>query len=154
MRTGYSAERLILTLWVGSLWAIGYLAVPVAFSTLETEIAGNYAGILFYAVNILGIGSALVLLVLRLLSLGIRRFHTLWRNGIIILMLALSLLFIVYIDPQMHAIKALEWRSDAALTAQFDFLHKLGESLYLFTSLLGLLLILTTDKQAEADGIR
>jgi hypothetical protein len=38
-------ERLLLTLWVGSLFAIGYIAVPMAFATLDDVIlAGQYIG--------------------------------------------------------------------------------------------------------------
>ena len=48
----FAGERLLLTLWVGSLWAIGYLAVPLAFATLDTQVAAEYAATLFYAVNI------------------------------------------------------------------------------------------------------
>jgi hypothetical protein len=150
MLSGYTGERLLLTLWVGGLWAIGYLAVPLAFATLDITIAGDYAGKLFYAVNILGVVSAVILLIARLFSFGLTRFHLYWRSWVLLLMLALSLFFIVYIQPEMRDIKALAWREDALLSARFDFLHKLGENLYLLLSLFGLLLVLTTDKRAEA----
>ena len=51
MLSGYTGERLLLTLWIGALWSIGYLAVPMAFANLDVTIAGDYAGKLFSAVN-------------------------------------------------------------------------------------------------------
>lgn len=153
MLTGYTGERLLLTLWVGSLWAIGYLAVPIAFATLEITLAADYAGKLFYAVNVLGIISAVILLIGRLFSFGVKRFHLFWRSWILLLMLVLSIFFIAYVQPEMSTIRTLAWQSDAMLSARFDFLHKLSENLYLLLSLFGLLLVLTVDKRAEADEV-
>jgi len=153
MMSGYTGERLLLTLWVGSLWAIGYLAVPIAFANLDTSIAGDYAGKLFFAVNILGIGAAVILLVSRLFIFGFKRFHLYWRSWMLLLMLALSLVFIAYLQPEMHAIKQLEWQADNVLAERFSSLHKLSENLYLLLSLFGLMMVLTTDKRSEADEV-
>jgi hypothetical protein len=151
MMSGYTGERLLLTLWVGSLWAIGYLAVPMAFANLETSVAGNYAGKLFYAVNIIGIASGVILLLSRLFIFGLRRFHLYWRSWMLLLMLAICVAFIGYIQPEMHAIKQLDWQQNAELAAQFSRLHMISENLYLMLSLFGLMLVLTTDKRSEAD---
>ncbi|WP_297808378.1 DUF4149 domain-containing protein [uncultured Methylophaga sp.] len=148
MFSGYSGERLILTLWVGSLWAIGYLAVPMAFATLELQVAGAYAGKLFYAVNILGVVSAVILLISRLFVFGLAHFHRYWRSWMLLLMLAISLAFIGFIQPEMQALKA-QGEQNAA---RFGDWHKLSENLYLLLSLFGLMLVLTTDKRAEAGG--
>lgn len=153
MMSGYTGERLLLTLWVGSLWAIGYLAVPIAFANLDTSIAGDYAGKLFFAVNILGIAAAVILLISRLFIFGFKRFHLYWRSWMLLLMLALSLAFIAYLQPEMHAIKQLEWQTDTLLAERFGNLHKLSENLYLLLSLFGLMMVLTTDKRAEADEV-
>ena len=41
-------ERVLLTLWVGGLWAIGYMVAPALFATLEDRaLAGNLAGLMF-----------------------------------------------------------------------------------------------------------
>lgn len=153
MMSGYTGERLLLTLWVGSLWAIGYLAVPIAFANLETSIAGDYAGKLFFAVNILGIIAATILLISRLFIFGFKRFHLYWRSWMLLLMLALSLTFIAYLQPEMQAIKQLAWQSDIVLAERFGTLHKLSENLYMLLSLFGLMLVLTTDKRSEADEV-
>ena len=38
------ARLLMVTLWAGSLWAIGYVAAPTLFRTLDTVTAGSVAG--------------------------------------------------------------------------------------------------------------
>jgi hypothetical protein len=149
MLSGYTGERLLLTLWVGSLWAIGYLAVPMAFANLELHIAGNYAGKLFYAVNIIGVVSATILLVSRLFIFGVRAFPRYWRSWLIFLMLLVSLAFVGFIQPEMQALKQLGLEQGNHIE-RFNELHKLSENLYLLLSLFGLMLVLTTDKRAEA----
>lgn len=149
MFSGYSGERLLLTLWVGSLWAIGYLAVPMAFANLEVHIAGAYAGKLFYAVNIIGVVSATILLISRLFIFGVRAFPRYWRSWLILLMLLVSLAFVGFIQPEMQALKQLGLEQGSNIE-RFNDLHKLSENLYLLLSLFGLMLVLTTDKRAEA----
>ncbi len=149
MFSGYSGERLLLTLWVGSLWAIGYLAVPMAFANLEVHIAGNYAGKLFYAVNIIGVVSATILLISRLFVFGVRAFPRYWRSWLILLMLLVSLAFVGFIQPEMQALKQIGLEQGSNIE-RFNDLHKLSENLYLLLSLFGLMLVLTTDKRAEA----
>ncbi len=152
MMSGYTGERLLLTLWVGSLWAIGYLAVPIAFANLETSIAGDYAGKLFFAVNILGIAAAIILLISRIFIFGLKRFHLYWRSWMLLLMLAISLFFVAYLQPEMHALKHTAPKSQGVLE-YFNDLHKLSENLYMLLSLFGLMLVLTTDKRSEADEV-
>lgn len=152
MMGSYSGERLLLTLWVGSLWAIGYLAVPLAFANLEVHIAGAYAGKLFYAVNIIGVVSASILLVSRLFIFGVREFHRYWRSWMLLLMLTISLAFIAYIQPEMQGLKQLGLEQGDNIE-RFNSLHKLSENLYLLLSLFGLMLVLTTDKRAEAKDV-
>ena len=63
MRILQYGEQLLVTLWVGSLWAIGYLAVPILFSTLDDRmLAGMLAGKMFTAVSFIGLGCGTALL--------------------------------------------------------------------------------------------
>ncbi|HLD08511.1 MAG TPA: DUF4149 domain-containing protein, partial [Methylophilaceae bacterium] len=59
---------IVITLWVGALWAIGYLAAPVLFYALQEDrqMAGILAGKMFTLVAYIGIGSAFYLLIHRL----------------------------------------------------------------------------------------
>ncbi len=142
MNISNASERLIITLWVGGLWAIGFLAVPLAFIKLDDPmIAGDYAGQLFYAMNIIGLASGLALL----LIFFIRRTTTSssWRLWLVLAMLALTALFHFYIQPEMAAIKMLDWRNDAELSQQFDQLHNLSSKIYFVICVLGLALVVS-----------
>jgi hypothetical protein len=150
MLSGYTGERLLLTLWVGALWSIGYLAVPIAFANLDVQLAGNYAGKLFFAVNVLGIISACILLLSRLFIFGLRQFHRYWRSWLLLLMLLMSAVFIGYIQPEMQVLKQ---AADLASAERFADLHRLSENLYMLLSLFGLMLVLTTDKRSEANDV-
>src|SRR5574343_2017177 len=53
-----------ITLWVGGLWVIGYLAAPLLFASLgDRQLAGVVAGKLFALIGWIGLGSAAYLLV-------------------------------------------------------------------------------------------
>lgn len=143
------AERLILTLWVGSLWAIGYLAVPMAFAQLgDVTLAGNYAGKLFSAVNFLGLGCGTVLIISKFISIGVL-VTKLWRFWVVIVMLLLTMIFSFYLQPEIATIKQLAWQSDESLVARFSFFHTISKNLYFLVSLLGLTLVVSTDKLVE-----
>ena len=46
---------LAITLWVGGMWAIGYLAAPVLFASLgDRQLAGMVAGKLFALIGWVG----------------------------------------------------------------------------------------------------
>jgi len=144
--THFLSERLILTLWVGSLWAIGYIAVPMAFASIgDLTLAGNYAGKLFSTVNILGLGCGAVLLLTKLISFG-KQVLKLWRFWLIVIMVLLTLVFSCYLQPEIAAIKQLVWQNDDKLLEQFAFLHTVSRNLYMVISLLGLALVISSDK--------
>ncbi|WP_041366587.1 DUF4149 domain-containing protein [Methylophaga frappieri] len=146
----FAGERLLLTLWVGSIWALGYLAVPLAFASLEVQIAAAYAARLFYAVNIIGLVSGSMLILGRLF-MDKQVFKRSWRFWILLLMLGLTLFFMAYLQPEMAQIKEVAgWRDDDTLLASFQTLHRISENLYLMLSVLGLILVLTADKKSAA----
>lgn len=141
-----STERLLLTLWVGSLWAIGYIAVPVAFASLaDITIAGAYAGKLFSAINLLGLGCGSVLLITMLFRYG-RQSLSNWRLWILVVMVMLTLILNFYLQPELAAIKHLAWQQDTELLERFSLLHTVSKNLYMVISLLGLAMVITTDK--------
>ncbi len=146
MKANLISERLLLTLWIGSLWAIGYIAVPMAFVTLgDATLAGNYAGKLFSTVNILGLGCGIVLLIAKVITYG-KQVTGLWRFWILVLMLALTLIFSCYLQPEIAEIKQFIPYGNDAMIERFDFFHSLSRNLYVILSLLGLALIVSTDK--------
>lgn len=140
MTAGIVGERLLLTLWVGSLWAIGFIAVPATFAHFEdVVIAGEFAGKLFTIVNYLGLACGTVLS-LRFILLG-RATQSLWRFWLTLLMLLLVVFLHFYLQAEMAAIKLLEWRVDSVLSDRFDFLHQASTAVYMVISLLGLALV-------------
>jgi uncharacterized protein DUF4149 len=151
MLSSYASEKLLLTLWVGSLWAIGYLAVPMAFASLgDVSLAGEYAGKLFSAVNLLGLGCGLVLIVAKLIQYK-KNVMQMWRFWVLVLMVIMTLMFSFYLQPQIAELKQLDWQENQQLLDQFSLLHVISKNLYLILSLLGLTLVLSTDKQISFD---
>ncbi len=138
-----SIQRLLLTLWAGSLWAIGYLAVPLLFYTLDDRsLAGELAGKMFQGVSFIGIVCGLLLIVTALGQDGIRVL-TRWRGQILLVMLLLVLVGLLFLQPMMAQIKAQpDWQRDVALAARFSRWHGISSALYSLTSLGALLLVL------------
>ena len=140
------SERLLLTLWVGSLLAIGYLAVPMAFATLgDVTLAGDYAGKLFSAVNLLGLGCGIVLLLSKFIAHG-KQTITLWRFWVLLLMVLLTLVFSCYLQPEIAEIKQLTSQGDDAILERFDLFHVISRNLYMVLSLLGIVLVISSDE--------
>jgi hypothetical protein len=140
-------ERLLLTLWVGSLLAIGYIAVPMAFVNLgDVTLAGNYAGHLFSAVNILGLGCGIILLITKILIHG-KQTTGFWRFWVVLAMVILTLIFNFYLQPEIAIVKHLIHMGDNSVVERFDLLHMISKNLYIVLSLLGLSLVVSIDKQ-------
>lgn len=58
-----SLERILLTIWVGALWAIGFLVAPTLFAMLPDRVAaGTVAGRLFGYVDLIGLACGSILL--------------------------------------------------------------------------------------------
>jgi len=153
MLSSYASEKLLLTLWIGGLWAIGYLAVPMAFASLgDVSLAGEYAGKLFSAINLLGLGCGLVLIIAKLIQYK-KNVMQMWRFWILVLMVIMTLVFSFYLQPQIAELKQLDWQENQQLLEQFSLLHVISKNLYLILSLLGLTLVLSTDKQISFDKV-
>lgn len=148
MNTGIVGERLILTLWVGSLWAIGYIAVPLSFIHFDDNaIAGAFTGRLFVVVEYISLACGSILLIrYALLGQGIMMR---WRFWVTFSMLLLVAFLHFYLQAEMAEIKQLDWRQNDALSERFDFLHHFSTGLYMVVSILGLALVATQDAATE-----
>jgi hypothetical protein len=132
-------ERVLLALWVGALWAIGYLAAPVLFSTLDDRmLAGRLAGEMFHWLNYVGMVIGTLLLISNRIrcEVGIDR-----RAVTLILMLVIILLNQYGISPMMAEMKAGGLQEGSANAAQFARLHGIASVFYLINSLLGVGLV-------------
>ncbi|MFO7602385.1 MAG: DUF4149 domain-containing protein [Gammaproteobacteria bacterium] len=131
-------ERVLLTLWIGSLWTTGYLVAPVLFNVLERSVAGTVAGQLFTLVSYLGLLVIGILLVVAWIQQGCATWGS-WRNRILLLMLVLVVVGQFVLQPMMAELKAAGLQADQ--TGQFARLHGLASILYLLNSILGLVLV-------------
>jgi len=133
-------ERIILTLWVGGLWAIGFLAVPVLFHTLDDRtLAGQLAAPMFTLINGIGLACGALLLLSAAMGEG-RAWYRSWRVGVIAIMMGGMAVILFVIQPQMAALKV-QVAPGGALGPQFGRLHGISSAIYLLVSLLGLLLV-------------
>ncbi len=137
------SERLLLTLWVGGVWIVGYLAIPMAFALLgDIKLAGDYADELLSVVNMLGLACGSVLLVTKIGLHGKQAIRA-WRFWVLALMFALTLIFICYLQPEIVLAKQ---RNSVTGLDTFTTLHTVSERVYLAISLLGVALVVSTDE--------
>ena len=68
--------QIAITLWVGGMWAIGYLAAPVLFDALPDDrmLAGILAGKMFAWVAYIGMACGIYLAAVAAYLLFFRRF--------------------------------------------------------------------------------
>jgi len=135
---------LTTTLWVGSLWAIGYLAVPILFhAQSDRQLAGMLAGKMLETAGYIGIVCGLYLLLHRWLGAGkqVSRDVSAW---LVIVMLCITLLTLFYIQPLMADIKMQALPLDvmqSTFAGKFKMWHGISSVLYLIESLLGAWLV-------------
>ena len=135
-------EQLLLTIWVGSMLAIGYLAVPVLFHQLDDrQLAGGLAGQMFQLVYSLGLVCGVMLLVTTAI-ISRQQFFRQWRHIVLLAMLLLVVIGLFVMQPQMAAIKLqIGWQEQAELVSRFGRLHGLASVMYLLTSIMGVVLV-------------
>lgn len=138
-----------ITLWVGGLWAIGYIAAPVLFASLgDRQLAGMVAGKLFSLMGWIGLGSAAYLL----LFLLVRRGGLAFRSGVFWLVFSMGVLAAASqfgIQPLMAQLKADALPREvmaSVLRDRFAAWHGISSILYLVQSLLGLWLVVWANR--------
>ena len=126
-------ERLLLTLWVGSLCTVGSMVVPVLFATLDRTLAGSIAGKLFTLTAMLGLACGSILLIAMIVRSG--RYD--WRAWLVTAMLVLVAGGQFILAPLINDLHM------RGLTdhADFSMLHSLAGLLFVLTAVLGLVLV-------------
>ncbi len=133
-----------LALWVGGLWAIGYLAAPVLFYHLDDKmLAGRLAGHMFTWIALFGIAAAAWLMIFRLSRFGGQAFKQgfFW---IVLVMLLLTLAQHFGIQPVLQHLKDQAMPQDVMQSLfkdRFAAWHGVSSVVYLVESLLGLVLV-------------
>lgn len=134
----------LLVLWIGGMWAMGYIAAPVLFASLgDKQLAGMLAGRLFGLVAWIGIAAAAYLLIYRIASEGGAALKTLFFWGVA-LMLVLTLAGHFGVQPIMQSLKDQAMPHavmESVFADRFARWHGISSILYLIQSALGLLLV-------------
>ncbi len=137
---------IVITLWAGALWAIGYVAAPTLFYALQEhkQMAGMLAGKMFAVVAYIGIASAFYLLIHRLARFGTSALKQgfFWT---VVAMLLLALAGHFGIQPILAELKNQAMPVDvmqSVFADRFKTWHGVASIAYLVESLLGLVLVL------------
>ena len=134
-------QRIVLTFWIGGMWAIGYLVVPVLFRQLPTpQMAGSLAGKLFMLLSWTGLLSALILFVTYFFIDQAK-----WRFAVLLAIAVFIAINLFYLTPEIAALREVSGSAIQAGTdiqRKFALLHGIASGLYLLVSLLGLLLVI------------
>ena len=150
MRTVTEAlSRIFVVVWVGGLLAIGYLAAPVLFASLyDRTLAGEVAGKLFALIGWVGLaaGSYLSLFLIGRWRAAVFKRAVFW---LVLLMLGMTAAQLFGIQPLMAQLKldALPREvMESVLRDRFATWHGVASILYLVESLLGLWLVVWTER--------
>ena len=135
----------VITFWVGALWAIGLVAY-VLFKSLPDnhQLAGNLAGQLFTIVRYIGMVSAFYLLIQRLLDYGTSALKQTYFWALLV-MLLLVLAEHFGIQPILAQLKTEALPSDvmhSIFAERFGKWHGVASVAYLVECLFGFVLVL------------
>ncbi len=137
-------SRLILTAWVGSMWAVGYLVAPTLFQMLgDRALAGNVAGRLFSYVAWMGLIGGGCLLALRVWRMRLSVLTSLYA-WVLVVMLLLTAAGHFGIQPLMAQLKTEALPREvmqSVVRDRFATWHGISSVLYLVQSLLGVVLV-------------
>lgn len=137
-----------ITAWVGGLWGIGFLAVPVLFTAQSDKmLAGMLAGKMFTLIAYVGMACAAYLLA----WFGAGAGRGALRDPLFLIVAAMLLLVLIGqfgLQPRMEALKALAHPRDvmdSIYASRFDTLHHVASTLYVCKALLGAVLVLKSN---------
>ncbi len=141
----HHTASLAITAWVGSLWAISYLAAPVLFYTQpDKQLAGMLAGRMLVNMNYVGLicGAYLLAYFLGQFKQAAIRMP-LFQVAAVMLLITLIMLF--GFEPVMNHLKVQALPLDvmkSEFAGQFKMLHGISQIFSLLESLLGVYLVI------------
>jgi len=139
---GAVLDRVLLALWIGALWTVGFLVAPVLFAELDRSTAGTVAGILFHYLNYAGLLIGAFLFLRN--RLGAVRPAAL----LLVLMLGSILISEFGLAPQIAALREAGFAAGSAEAARFGRLHGAASLLYVLNALFGLVLLAVWERPA------
>ena len=135
---------IVITLWVGALWATGLSAYVLFDALQDKQLAGSLAGQLFTVVSYIGMASGFYLLIQRLLDYGTGALKQSFFWAVFV-MLLLVLASHFGIQPILAQLKADAMPSDvmhSIFAGRFGKWHGIASVAYLVECLLGFVLVL------------
>ena len=139
-----AGERILLTLWVGGLWTVGYIVAPALFANLDDRaLAGTLAGIMFGIMAWIGLLCAVLLLLSNQIRNPQHRLN--WRALVLLAMLVLTLIGQFLLAPMIADMRL----AGASDQAEFARLHGAASIGYLLTSVLGLVLVVAPAETSD-----
>ncbi len=134
-------ERILLTLWIGGMWTVGFVVAPTLFQMLDDRmLAGELAGRLFTIMSFIGLAVGSLLLLGQLFGRAVP-WRRNWRAGLLIGMLLIIVIGEFVLQPMMAELKATGLAAGSAAAQRFGMLHGIASTLFLINSLLGLGLV-------------
>lgn len=158
------ASLVVVAIWVGGLAALGFVAAPEIFATLESAdpatgrvLAGQVFGAVFERFQhwAWGLGGLLIVLLITRALLGPRPRRLALRIWAIVGMITISLVTALVITPRIDRIRRDTTGAVAALPdsdarkAEFGRLHAISNVLMLFTLLGGVGLLWAETKDSH-----
>jgi hypothetical protein len=139
------ARSLLIALWAGSLWTVGYLVAPTLFATLSDRVlAGTIAGAMFRSEAWLSLICGLLLLVLLRMGADLDGKQRRSMTIIALAMVACTLVSHLGITPFMTALREAAGPGGVMASGdktRFGILHGVSSLIYLGQSVLAGLLI-------------
>lgn len=137
----YIGSRVLLTLWVGGMWTVGFIVAPTLFAMLDDNrmLAGSLAGRLFTAMSYIGLACGTLLLVAMIVQYGKAMLRQ-WRAWVLLLMLVIICIGEFVLQPVMAQLR--EAGLQDANAVAFGRLHGVSSVLFLINSLAGLVLVI------------
>lgn len=152
----YTGSRILLTLWVGGMWTVGFIVAPTLFAMLEDNrmLAGSLAGRLFTTMSYIGLACGTLLLVAMIVQYGKAMLRQ-WRAWVLLLMLVIICIGEFVLQPMMAQLRETGLQGDSAIA--FARLHGVSSTLFLINSVAGLVLViagLAVDSKGWREGDR
>jgi predicted cobalt transporter CbtA len=135
---------IVITLWVGALWATGLSAYVLFDSLQDKQLAGSLAGKLFTVVSYIGMASGFYLLIQRLLDYGTGALKQsfFWAVFVMLLLVLAGHFGIAPILAQLKADAMPAGVMDSIFAERFGKWHGIASVAYLVECLLGFVLVL------------
>lgn len=141
-------ERILLTLWIGGMWTVGYVVAPTLFSMLDDRaLAGSIAGQLFTIMSYIGIFCATFLIISQLAQAG-KLSISQWQFWGLLVMLIILMIGQFVIQPIMAGMREAGLVGESA--KNFGRLHGVSSVLFLINSLIGLGLVIFGLRRLES----